>query len=127
VERETWEKIEYEYDRAERRIVSRVVGTFEQFPITLGWAITIHKSQGMTLDSVRIDLGRGAFCSGQTYVALSRCRSLDGITLDRPISMRDVRANTSILEFYKRLQPVRNENKVQQGAGPNGLSPVGQR
>ncbi|MGQ0591846.1 MAG: ATP-dependent DNA helicase [Gammaproteobacteria bacterium] len=110
VERETWEKVEYEYDRAERRIVSRVVGTFEQFPIALGWAITIHKSQGMTLDSVRIDLGRGAFCSGQTYVALSRCRSLDGITLDRPISMGDVRADASILEFYRRLQPVRNEN-----------------
>lgn len=112
VERETWEKIQYEYDRNEQRIVSKVIGTFKQFPVTLGWAITIHKSQGMTLDSVRIDLGNGAFCSGQTYVALSRCRSLEGISLDRPISMKDVRADALILDFYERLQPVRNNNQV---------------
>ncbi len=78
VERATWEKIQYKYDSDEKRIVSKTVGSFQQFPITLGWAITIHKSQGMTIDSVRIDLGRGAFCSGQTYVALSRCKTLVG-------------------------------------------------
>ena len=108
VERAVWEKIQYEYDREAKRIISMVVGSFTQFPIALGWAITIHKSQGMTLDSVRIDLGRGAFCSGQTYVALSRCRTLEGISLDRPISMKDVRADETILEFYKRLKPLRN-------------------
>ena len=126
VERATWEKIQYEYDRDEKRIISTVVGSFKQFPIALGWAITIHKSQGMTLDSVRIDLGRGAFCSGQTYVALSRCRTLDGICLDRPISMNDVKADGMILDFYEHLKPLRNENKVQQGADPKGLPPVGQ-
>ena len=73
----------------------------------------------MTLDSVRIDLGRGAFCSGQTYVALSRCRTLEGICLDRPISMNDVKADRMILDFYERLNPLRNENEVQQGDEPN--------
>lgn len=120
VERAVWEKIQYEYDRDEGRIVSTVVGSFKQFPIALGWAITIHKSQGMTLDSVRIDLGRGAFCSGQTYVALSRCRTLEGISLDTPISMGDVKADKMILEFYKRLKPLRNQNKDQQGVVLNG-------
>jgi len=119
VEREIWEKIEYEYDRTQGRIGSKVVGTFKQFPLTLGWAITIHKSQGMTLDSVRIDLGRGAFCSGQTYVALSALPLPRGITLDRPISMKDVRADASILEFYERLQPLRNQTNAQ-GVGSNG-------
>ena len=127
VERATWEKIEYEYDRVEKRIASKVVGSFRQFPVTLGWAITIHKSQGMTLESVRIDLGHGAFCSGQTYVALSRCTTLEGISLDRPISMNDVKADGMILDFYERLKPLRNENKVQQDPGPNGLPPAGQQ
>ena len=117
VERAVWEKIQYEYDRNKKRIVSTVVGSFKQFPVALGWAITIHKSQGMTLDSVRIDLGRGAFCSGQTYVALSRCRTLEGISLDTPISMGDVKADELILEFYQRLKPLRDQNKVQSGSG----------
>lgn len=115
VGRATWERIEYRYDRKTKRITSTVVGSFTQFPITLGWAITIHKSQGMTLDSVRIDLGNGAFCTGQTYVALSRCRTLGGITLDRPISMTDVKADGMILEFYKKLKLLRDQNKTQQG------------
>lgn len=112
VEKAVWEKIQYDYDRDKRRIVSTVVGSFKQFPIALGWAITIHKSQGMTLDSVRIDLGRGAFCSGQTYVALSRCRTLEGISLDAPISMGDVKADQTIIEFYNRLKPLRDKSKA---------------
>jgi ATP-dependent DNA helicase PIF1 len=106
VEREIWEKIEYRYDGNEKQISRKITGTFKQFPMTLGWAITIHKSQGMTLDSVRIDLGDGAFCSGQTYVALSRCRDIGGIQLDRPISMRDVKADPRILDFYANLQTI---------------------
>jgi hypothetical protein len=111
VEREEWEKIDYEYDSETMEITPTVVGTFKQFPLTLGWAMTIHKSQGMTLDSLRLDLGRGAFCSGQTYVALSRCKTLEGITLDKPISMTSVKADPQILEFYARLKPLRNENR----------------
>ena len=111
VEREEWEKIDYEYDSETMEITPTVVGTFKQFPLTLGWAMTIHKSQGMTLDSLRLDLGRGAFCSGQTYVALSRCKTLEGITLDKPISMTSVKADPQIIEFYARLKPLRNENR----------------
>jgi len=118
VERASWEKIQYEYDRVAKRIVSTVVGSFRQFPIALGWAITIHKSQGMTLDSVRIDLGNGAFCTGQTYVALSRCRTLEGISLDRPISMKDVKADETILEFYDALQPLRDESQKRSNKAP---------
>lgn len=69
----------------------------------LASAVTVHKSQGLTLDSVKIDLGSGAFAEGQTYVALSRVRSLDGLVLARPLSMRDVRADDAVVEFYERL------------------------
>lgn len=104
VGKESWDKIQYEYNPREKRIISRSIGSFKQFPVTLGWAITIHKSQGLTLDNVKIDLGSGAFCSGQTYVALSRCRSMAGITLLRPISMKDVKADSKILQFYLQLE-----------------------
>lgn len=103
VGKETWQKLKYTYDYDTRKIEREVVGTFEQLPVALGWAITIHKSQGLTLDSLTLDLGGGAFAEGQTYVALSRARTIDGITLSRPISMPDVRANPAVLEFYKQL------------------------
>ncbi len=103
VSRETWNKLRYRYDYEERRINKETIGSFTQFPLSLGWAITIHKSQGLTLDSVCIDLGRGAFCSGQTYVALSRCRTLEGISLKKPISMSDVKVDETIIDFYRKL------------------------
>lgn len=80
-----------------------VVGTFEQFPLALGWAITIHKSQGLTMDALTLNLGDGAFAEGQTYVALSRARTIDGITLARPISMRDVKTDPVVVGFYREL------------------------
>lgn len=103
VSRETWKKLRYRYNYEERRIEKEVIGSFTQFPLSLGWAITIHKSQGMTLDSVCIDLGRGAFCPGQTYVALSRCRTLEGISLKKPIFMSDVKADATVIDFYRKL------------------------
>ena len=118
VSRESWKKIRYRYNYETKTIGSEVTGSFTQFPLALGWAITIHKSQGMTLDSVRIDLGRGAFCSGQTYVALSRCRSLEGITLDQPISMGDVKADSAIVSFYRKLGFLKENSDAQQSAGP---------
>ncbi|TWG87095.1 PIF1-like helicase [Luteimonas sp. J16] len=103
VGRETWHKYRYVYDYQTRRVEAQEVGTFEQFPLALGWALTIHKSQGMTLDALTLDLGGGAFAEGQTYVALSRARTLDGITLARPISMRDVRTDPVVVAFYREL------------------------
>jgi ATP-dependent exoDNAse (exonuclease V) alpha subunit len=96
-----WELIRYDYDKTERSLTSKVIGTFRQFPIKLAWAITIHKSQGKTFDRAIIDLGRGAFEFGQTYVALSRCRTLDGIVLKRKLRHSDIMVDPRIMEFYE--------------------------
>ncbi|MBI3317191.1 MAG: AAA family ATPase [Candidatus Omnitrophica bacterium] len=84
-----WEKNGYRHDGI-KGIVPEVIGTFEQFPVRLGWAITIHKSQGLSLDKAIVDLDGGAFAHGQTYVALSRCRSFEGLVLKRPVGFRDI-------------------------------------
>lgn len=90
VQPERWENVKYEYDEVKRRVVPRVVGVFEQMPLRIAYAITIHKSQGQTFDKVCIDLDRGAFAHGQLYVAVSRCRTLEGIRLTQPITVADV-------------------------------------
>ena len=98
-----WEILRYipsEKDPSE--IETEVVGTFRQLPLRLAWAVTIHKAQGKTFDRVIIDLGRGAFENGQTYVALSRCRTLEGIVLRQPLRGRDVKTDDRVLEFYER-------------------------
>jgi ATP-dependent DNA helicase PIF1 len=95
-----WEKIEYEYNQAEGRIEPRVTGAFTQYPIRLAWAITVHKSQGKTFDNVIIDLGRGAFAHGQAYVALSRCRSIEGIRLRHPIRPTDILLDGTVSRFH---------------------------
>ena len=88
VEAVTWEKIDYQH--GSEGITSSVAGTFTQIPLKLAWAITIHKSQGQTFDNVVINLGSGSFCHGQTYVAMSRCTSLDGMVFARPVTADDV-------------------------------------
>ncbi len=103
VGKQTWDKYKYTYNYQSKRIERESVGSFEQFPVALGWAITIHKSQGLTLEKLTLDLGDGAFCEGQTYVALSRARTLEGIRLAKPISMGDVRADRTVVKFYQEL------------------------
>ncbi|MBU1083952.1 MAG: AAA family ATPase, partial [Candidatus Omnitrophica bacterium] len=99
LKKEKWENISYIYDRDTDKIEEEVTGSFSQYPLKLAWAITIHKSQGQTFSRVNIDVGRGAFAHGQVYVALSRCRDLDGITLTRPISARDIIFDERVYEF----------------------------
>ena len=103
VPKSSWEKIEYEYNRAEDKIEEKIIGTFEQYPIKLAWAITIHKSQGQTFDNIVIDLGAGAFTHGQVYVALSRCTSLGGIILKRPVIASDIIFDERVHEFRNRF------------------------
>ncbi len=104
VDRFEWEMLKYEYNIADRKLEAKTIGTFTQYPIKLAWAITIHKSQGKTFDRVIIDLGRGAFEYGQTYVALSRCRTLEGIVLKRPLKYNDIMVDERIVEFYDGLR-----------------------
>jgi hypothetical protein len=104
VPQEVWEQYDYVVD-AESGVLDRVVvGKFTQLPVVLGWASTIHRSQGRTLDAVHLDLGAGAFETGQTYVALSRCRSLRTLSLTRPLTPSDVIVDPEATAFYHSIR-----------------------
>ena len=99
IDRHEWTRNEYEYDAIEKKLVSRPVATFKQFPVCLAWALTIHKAQGQTYQSVAVDLDGGAFAAGQTYVALSRCVSLENLYLTTPVRREDIIVNQEAAEF----------------------------
>ena len=99
VEPTSWRNYKYKYNEKEKRIEEEIVGTFEQLPIRLAWAITVHKSQGLTFSRVVVDLTGGVFAGRQTYVALSRCTSLEGLVLKSKISSRDIFIRKEIVEF----------------------------
>lgn len=101
VEQVKWKTLAYEMDDEKGKIVEKTLGTYTQFPLTLAWAITIHKSQGKTLERVIIDLGSGAFAAGQLYVALSRCKSLEGIALKQEVADADIRCDAEVVEFMR--------------------------
>lgn len=101
VTREKWENTEYIYNRATRKIEQKVLGTFTQYPLKLAWAVTIHKAQGLTFDKMIVDLGSGAFASGQAYVAISRVKSLEGLMLKREIKMKDILVDPEVSDFFR--------------------------
>lgn len=101
VEPVVWERYEYTFDPNEKTIEQDQIGEFTQFPLRLAWAVTVHKSQGQTYDRAVIDLGTRAFSPGQTYVALSRLTSLDGLYLARPVRRGDIIVDRRVLEFMR--------------------------
>ncbi len=101
VEREEWNKVRFTYDEDSDEVLEEVISSFKQFPIKLGWAVTIHKSQGLTLESCSVDLGSGAFATGQAYVALSRCKNLNSLHLQRELKVSDALVDPDIIDFHK--------------------------
>lgn len=99
INRENWNKLQYEYDARSKRLKQRKVAELEQFPVKLSWAVTVHKSQGATYQSVGIDMADGMFAEGQMYVALSRCTDMNHLYLSRPITRDDIKTSAEVKAF----------------------------
>ena len=101
IEPAAWEKYRYELDPETKKVKREVIGTFKQMPLRLAYAVTIHKAQGLTLDKVYIDFDHGMFAHGQTYVAFSRARTLEGLEISRPLRPRDLVFDREAFAFGK--------------------------
>lgn len=101
VQREIWSNVRYTFNEKEQKIEEEEIGSYQQFPLRLAWAITVHKSQGLTFNNVKIDFTGGVFAGGQTYVALSRCTSLQGISLQEPIRRENIFVRTEVTNFAR--------------------------
>ena len=101
IDKAVWEKYQYSYDASTKSLKKDVVATFSQYPIKLAYAITIHKSQGQTYDAVKVDLTKGAFTNGQTYVALSRCRSMSSLYLASALKQEDIKVSQEVVNYMK--------------------------
>lgn len=106
VEKMRWEKRESVYNKETKKVETEITGSFTQYPLKLAWAITIHKSQGMTFDRMHFDLTRGTFAPGQAYVAISRMRTLDGLTLSNKIRQSHIMQNAEIRAFSNSFNDV---------------------
>ena len=109
----TWEEVKYEYDPEEGKVKQDVVSSFTQFPIRLAWAMTIHKSQGQTYESVALDLTTSTFAPGQMYVALSRCTSLEGLYLKMPVKAKDIIVDAKVQAFMSKVETIKVETEEQ--------------
>jgi len=101
VELETWRNYKYRYNEKEKKIEEEIIGTYTQLPLKAAWAITVHKSQGLTFSRVIVDFSGGTFAGGQAYVALSRCTSLEGMILKKQMTRSDVFIRPEIVEFSR--------------------------
>ncbi|WP_184492454.1 AAA family ATPase [Algoriphagus iocasae] len=105
VERDIWESVKYQFNKDTNKVEQEVIGSYKQFPIKPAWAITIHKSQGMTFERLNIDFGNGTFACGQAYVALSRVTSFNGLLLNRKIHHSDIQVDHSVNDFLQETIP----------------------
>jgi len=112
IEKESWTEVEFVLNNETKKIEEKIIAEFAQFPLQLSYAMTIHKSQGKTFDRITVDVGTGAFAHGQVYVALSRCRTLNGIILNNSIKNNDIIVDPRVIEFYKTKSIPQKKTKI---------------